>query len=165
MAKSLPNVSTLYDALEYAHAAVKDAFTVCPKSASKYQDVVTLAGKGASVSQLKSALDSANDECHYEKYGSYSTSPSGSKPPPSGGTAPSGTGVPGGSGTSLTTQKAGFPLWLVLLLGGGALVYYMMSKDKKTGQTRAKRTYYKARRKVRKVVKKVRKARAARRRR
>lgn len=145
MAKPLPQVSTLADALEYAQSAVKDAFNVCPKGASAYQNVVTMAGQGASVPQLVSALDTANKACHLEKYGTASTSVS--TPPPAGGTTPTGTGQPGYG----ITQKAGFPLWLVLLLGGGALAYYLLSKPKGSSLPRGQRAYYKVRSKVRKA--------------
>ena len=148
MAKPLPQVSTQYDALEYAHAAVKDAFNVCPKAASYYQNVVTMAGQGASVSQLISALDSANKACHLEKYGTASTSSSMKTASPSGAAAPT------GSGTSVL--PAGFPLWLVLLIGGGALAYYLLSKKPGTKQSRGKVLAVAAKRKVRKVAKKAR---------
>jgi len=164
MAKPLPQVTTLADALEYAHSAVKSAFTVCPKGASAYQDVVTLAGQGASVPQLVSALGAANSSCHFEKYGHYLNA-DGTCSYDHGKSKVQVIDAPGTGTSGDITQKAGFPLWPVLLLGAGALVYYLMSKDKKTGQTRARRAVVKTRRKVRKVVKRVRKARARRRKR
>lgn len=171
MAKPLPQVSTLADALDYAQSAVKDAFKVCPKTAVEYQNVVTMAGQGSSVAQLVSALWAANSNCHYEKYGHYLNA-NGTCSHNHGKSTTQVIDAPGTGTSGDISKAAGFPLWLVLLLGGGALAYYLMSKDKKTGQTgakrvvvRTKRAVKKVRRKVRKTVKKVRRAVARRRKR
>lgn len=138
MAKPFAQVVTMQDVYEYARdsflAAIKPGCIVpagpnkglscyCPQSAPQYQNLANkikadmAAGVSgmAAVATYKSAIMSINAACRKEA--GYQ------KPTPATITTPN--GVPNG------VQMAGFPWWIVLLLGGGALAYYLATKKDK----------------------------------
>lgn len=164
MAPTLNNITTMEQLKTYARDGSVSALKECPNT-DGYDDALMSALKGAPFATVKAQLIAANKTCHYEKYGTVLSDVAAGGGPPTGTSSGGSTPPPGGDSSNITVQKAGFPLWPMLLIGGGLLAYYLLSKDKKTGQRKGKRLVTKARRKVRKAVKKVRKARARRRRR
>ena len=138
MTVPVAQIVTLKEVYDFAVGSSKAATTKCPASAADYdslaseiKDFVNLELQTAGgwndmvrVTEYKQSILAINAKC-IAASGSAPKIPV--QPKPGGAVGPMGPPAPP------LALKAGFPWWIVLVLGGGAVAYYFYTKKETSG--------------------------------